>query len=417
MGRYGSILHKMMVISCLNLSTGPENGKKVWANAESAVFRKNPAVFGQETLFSKPRQWYNFFMDTLNDTIRYLRAQCARYPALEIQDLLKALHQSVYGCGHFVAPQAAGLLEQEWAALPPDAASDVEPLDGDFCRLHLGYAVQNGLSAETLLRIFTLSAESPAGSEPELREKLAVLLDPAVRLPFSHQELSAAVERWRAEGFPACHHSRAFRAAYHPAYRVIRREFVPLLPLLTAIDRALAEQDQVILAIEGGSASGKTTLAALLARIYDSTVFHADDFFLRPEQRTPARLAEPGGNMDRERLLKEVLLPLAQGQPAVFRRYDCHTQTLLEPTTISPKALNIVEGAYSMHPLLEKYYDLSVFLRISPELQRARILRRNGPEVAERFFSTWVPLEQLYFDALRPQEHCDLLLDADHFSR
>lgn len=351
-------------------------------------------------------------MSAITQTIAYLRAQCARYPALEIQDLLKALHQSVYGCGHFAAPPSWDLLTREFASLPPDAAADAEPLDGDFCRLHLGYAAKHGLSAETLHRMFILSAQSPAGSEPELRAKLAALLNPAARLPFSHQELSAAVERWRAEGFPACHHSPAFRAAYHPAYRVIRRKFVPLLPLLSAIDRGLAERGRMILAIEGGSASGKTTLAALLAQIYDGAVFHADDFFLRPEQRTQTRLAEPGGNLDRERLLEEVLLPLTRGRPVTFRRYDCHTQTLLEPAAVPPKALNIVEGAYSMHPLLAEHYDLSVFLRISPELQRLRILRRNGPEGAERFFSTWIPLEQLYFDALRPQDRCGLVLEA-----
>ena len=72
-------------------------------------------------------------MNREQNTNLYLRTQCARYPALEIQDLLKALHQSVYGCGHFVTPQAAALLKQEWAALLPDAAADVEPLDGDFC--------------------------------------------------------------------------------------------------------------------------------------------------------------------------------------------------------------------------------------------------------------------------------------------
>ena len=179
-------------------------------------------------------------MSAITQTIVYLRAQCARYPALEIQDLLKALHQSVYGCGHFAAPPSWDLLTREFASLPPDAAADAEPLDGDFCRLHLGYAAKHGLSAETLHRMFILSAQSPAGSEPELRAKLAALLNPAARLPFSHQELSAAVERWRAEGFPACHHSPAFRAAYHPAYRVIRRKFVPLLSLLSAIDRGLA---------------------------------------------------------------------------------------------------------------------------------------------------------------------------------
>lgn len=349
-------------------------------------------------------------MDIRQHTSVFLREQCIRYPALEIQDLLKFLHQSVYGCGHFVGPQAAELLEQELAELPSDAGADPEPLDGDFYRLPLGYLSRHGLAADTLLRIFTLSAESPSGSQAALEEKLSVLLDPDVGLPFSSEALAAAVEAWRAEGFPACRHSQAFREAYHPAYRVIRRQFVPLLPLLTAVDRKLAEQGRAILSIEGGSASGKTTLAALLERIYDAAVFHADDFFLQPEQRTPARLSEPGGNIDRERLLEEVLLPLTQDRPVTFRRYDCHTQALLEPVTVVPKRLNIVEGAYSMHPLLAEHYDLSVFLEIPPELQRQRILRRNGPEMAERFFSAWIPLEQAYFDALQPRQRCDLVL-------
>lgn len=86
------------------------------------------------------------------------------------------------------------------------------------------------------------------------------------------------------------------------------------MPLLAAIDRAMARKPRILVAIEGGSASGKTTLAALLGRIYDCQTFHMDDFFLRPEQRTAARLAEPGGNVDRERFFHEVLLPPVQGR-------------------------------------------------------------------------------------------------------
>ena len=84
-------------------------------------------------------------MDMQKQTMRYLKDQCARYPALETQDLLKALHQSVYGCGHFVSDAAADLLEQELASLRPDASVDAEPLDGSFCRLHLGYLRSSGL--------------------------------------------------------------------------------------------------------------------------------------------------------------------------------------------------------------------------------------------------------------------------------
>ena len=55
------------------------------------------------------------------------------------------------------------------------------------------------------------------------------------------------------------------------------------------IDELLSEKDFVVVAIDGKCTSGKTTLAAKLAEIYDCNVFHMDDFFLRPEQRTPAR--------------------------------------------------------------------------------------------------------------------------------
>ena len=65
----------------------------------------------------------------------------------------------------------------------------------------------------------------------------------------------------------------------------------------------------LIAAIDGRCASGKTTAAELLQKQFGWTVVHADDFFLRPEQRTPERYAEPGGNLDRERLREEVLLP------------------------------------------------------------------------------------------------------------
>ena len=252
------------------------------------------------------------------DTKQFLLGQCARYPALRPGDLLKALYQSVFGCGHFVTDEGAGLayLREE---LPKAVSSETEPLDGGFCRVHLGVLQETGLAAETLFRLFALSAETPCGTQTELEEKLADLLELAAegRLPFSYEETAGAVEDWRKAGFPACRHSPAFRAAYAPAYRVVRREYAWAIPLLAAMDRRLAEDPRLLVAVEGGSASGKTTLAALLARVYDCSVFHMDDFFLRPEQRTGERLAEPGGNVDRERFAEEVLRPLTGGQGVV----------------------------------------------------------------------------------------------------
>lgn len=349
-------------------------------------------------------------------TTDFLLGQCARYPALEPQDLLKALHQSVFGCGHFVTDEAVGLArlqaELETAA---DVGPDTERLDGAFCRVHLQMLAKSGLAAETLFRLFVLSAEERTGDAAVLEEKLTVLLLLAEegRLPFSADAAAKAITAWRAAGFPACHHSETFRTVYRPAYRVIRNDLMRLLPLFAAIDRKRSERPRVLCAVEGGSASGKTTLSVLLQRVYGCTVFHMDDYFLRPEQRTQARLAEPGGNVDRERFYEEVLQPLCSGAPVRCRRYDCAAGQLLPAVEVQPAPLTVVEGAYSMHPMLAEQYDLSVFLRISAEAQRKRILQRNGPEIGQRFFDQWIPLEQRYFDALSPAERCDLILEAE----
>ena len=179
--------------------------------------------------------------------------------------------------------------------------------------------------------------------------------------------------------------------------------------LLSKIDR-LTEKGNAVVAIEGGSASGKTTLAKMLSDVYDCTVFHMDDFFLRPEQRTKERYEEAGGNVDRERFLSEVLIPLKNGEQIKYRKFDCSSMTLTDEETVIPKKLTVVEGAYSMHPELAEYYDLSVFLEISPELQRERILRRNGEKMAARFFNEWIPLEEKYFSLTDAKNRCDILV-------
>ena len=64
-----------------------------------------------------------------------------------------------------------------------------------------------------------------------------------------------------------------------------------LAPLTEAVEALSAGQGRVIVALDGRCASGKTTLAAELAKRYGWSVVHMDHFFLRPEQRTLERYA------------------------------------------------------------------------------------------------------------------------------
>ena len=171
----------------------------------------------------------------------------------------------------------------------------------------------------------------------------------------------------------------------------------------------LEHKETVVVAIDGKCTSGKTTLAAQLSQIYDCNVFHMDDFFLRPEQRTGERYEEIGGNVDYERFQEDVLAPLLTGKVFSYRPFDCKTFTLTDPVPVTPKKLTIVEGSYSMHPYFGTPYDLKILLTVNPEIQRQRVLQRP-PFVQEKFFTQWIPMENQYLEAFRITDHADLVL-------
>ena len=172
---------------------------------------------------------------------------------------------------------------------------------------------------------------------------------------------------------------------------------------------------RLILAVDGRCAAGKTTLAARLQEQFGCTVFHMDDFFLRPEQRTEARYRQPGGNVDYERFREEVLLPLYRGADSVtYRPFDCKSQTLQAPVQLRSGRVNLVEGAYSCHPELTEFYDLRIFLDITGEEQMERIKKRNGENAATVFAAKWIPLEELYFKTFDIRNSCDMCVGSCH---
>ncbi len=185
---------------------------------------------------------------------------------------------------------------------------------------------------------------------------------------------------------------------------------IDLQTLLNFLGQRLTHQSPLVIAIDGRCGGGKTTLASILQKQFGGVVISVDDFFLRPEQRTPERFAQPGGNMDRERLTEEVLIPLREGSPFSYSPFDCHTLTLGKPIAVEIAPLMIVEGSYSCHPDLRDYYDFRIFVDVDPDEQIRRITMREGLEKAEQFKSRWIPLEERYFAHCSVQEKCDAII-------
>lgn len=340
------------------------------------------------------------------NTKEYIIDQFKKYPHLEFEDLMKFLYQSSFGCEHLVSDYSIvkKRIQQEFDT-QMDSCNSIEYLDGDYVRLHLNY----GLSVNTLSTLFILSNQQEKNGIEQLENKLQTLLDLIQdnTLPFSLELSKDILLKWKKEGYPAIHHSNTFNQLYHPSYRLIHKRYVPYLPLFKCIDN----NHPSMISMDGRCASGKTTLAKLLQQVYDCNVFKMDDFFLQPYQRTKERLESPGENVDHERFEEEILIPLSKQKDVSLRKFNCSTMSI-EPSILIPyKPLNIIEGSYSMHSSLQKYYDSSVFLTINKEEQLSRLKKRN-PSMLNNFIQRWIPLEEMYFNTFSIQDKCDMKIDT-----
>ncbi len=137
-----------------------------------------------------------------------------------------------------------------------------------------------------------------------------------------------------------------------------------------------------------------------------------DDFFLPFDRKTKERLETPGGNVDHERFLEEVLIPLSENKEFSFDKYSCQTGEREKSDLITSKNLNFIEGVYSQHKNLESYYNLKIFLDVKRENQLERILKRSNEFMLNKFKNEWIPLEDLYFNECKVRENADLLFDT-----
>ncbi len=159
------------------------------------------------------------------------------HPRAEATDLYKFAHQGILGSEHAVRDTATvnAWMRREVAALPtrpepsPLRAALIEqlPPDGRFVRLHLRpYLAQRG-DIGVLLTAFVATANGARGDTAQFacaeRALASMPKGPDV------QAVLTLIQSRRRTGFEATHHSKAFEAAYAPAYRVVGAEWIDAL--------------------------------------------------------------------------------------------------------------------------------------------------------------------------------------------
>jgi cytidylate kinase len=168
-----------------------------------------------------------------------------------------------------------------------------------------------------------------------------------------------------------------------------------------------------VLAIDGPSGSGKTTLSAALQAASEQAaseqaasgdflqVVHMDDLY-------------PGWDGLAEsvpKLVEWVLVPLADGAPARYRRYDWHANEYAEWHQLPPAGLLVIEGAGAGSLPCAPYLSLLVYLDAPEALRYRRGMARDG-DGYRPYWKRWAEQERRHFAEHHPSDRADVVLDA-----
>jgi uridine kinase len=184
--------------------------------------------------------------------------------------------------------------------------------------------------------------------------------------------------------------------------------------LLAAVAATAPKSGPLVVALDGRSGTGKSSLAAALALETEAGLVHGDDFYSpvlaqsSPEERAKLTDAEVADSVfDWRRLRTVVLEPLVDRRPAIFRPYDWERNdgSLGAVQQVEPGGLVVLEGVYSARPELADLVDLAVQVEADPAVRWARLAGRPDDPAWTQF---WDRGEDYYFRVVRPAEGFDL---------
>jgi uridine kinase len=151
--------------------------------------------------------------------------------------------------------------------------------------------------------------------------------------------------------------------------------------------------------VDGKGATGKTRLAdRIAAALPMSVVVHIDDF-ARPDVQ----------GWERDRFIRQVLKPLLAGRPGRYQRWDFDRNAGAEWHTVPSGVPVVVEGVSATDERLGVPWDFTIWVEVPYQVRLERALERDGPERMDRWLTDWMPSEDAYEEAQRPQDRVDLV--------
>ena len=168
-----------------------------------------------------------------------------------------------------------------------------------------------------------------------------------------------------------------------------------------------------VVAIDGRSGVGKSTLAAALAATLDAAVIEGDDFYAGGVAVRDDSPADRAGACIDWTQLRAVVTALRQGRDAIWRAFDWEAfdgRLCDKPTVLAARPVLILEGVYSARPELRDILDFAIIVSLPRQDRVARLFRREG--MIGRWEQQWHEAEDFYFEQVMSIDRFDAVFDG-----
>lgn len=178
--------------------------------------------------------------------------------------------------------------------------------------------------------------------------------------------------------------------------------------------RLKTQTSPLLVAIDGGSASGKSTFAILVAAQVDGVIIQGDDFCQTGLDWNNMTLRDRVNLcIDWQRARKEAIEPLLANRTASWHPFNFKTGLGLADylVTRKPKPVVIIDGIYSSNPTLADILGLTVFIDTPANIRYRRHNEREGHPDTE-WHQIWDEAELFYFLHIRPPSSFDIIITS-----
>lgn len=181
--------------------------------------------------------------------------------------------------------------------------------------------------------------------------------------------------------------------------------------VISAINKLSQDKPLFLVAVDGQSGGGKSTLARTLQKEFSAQIVPLDDFYAVLDENERLGLSAEQGfeqYFDWQRAEKEVLSPLRDGLDVSYRKYNWSQNALGEKLNVTAKGIIIIEGVYALRPQLQKYYDYKIFIDTPLEIRFPRLIERG--QDSSSWIKRWEEAEVYYVEKYNPKSTADIIV-------